>query len=132
MLEQLPQRTDLPMERTFIPEGYERIKQGFQPQDMDDKWAIVFQDGWLSFHRSWTGIMIFLLHLSEEDDGARVDQVYANRDTSMYTGTDTDEEIRLITFLINRLLLYRPDAVLRKADGAPFSALRLHHEVGRT
>jgi len=120
------------MQRTFTSEEYERIKQGFRPQDMDDKWAIVFQDGWLRFYRTWGASMVFLLHLAEEEAGARVDQVYANRDTSMYTGTDTDEEIRLITFLIDRLLLYRPDAVLRKADGAPFGGLRLHHEVGRT
>ncbi len=130
MLEQLPQRADLPLQRMFTLEEYELIKRGFRPQDMDDKWAIEFDNGWLSFYRTWGAVMVFLLHLTVEAEGVRVDQAYAARDTDMYTGTDTDEEVRLINFMIDRLLLYRPDAVLRKADGTPITGLHLYHEVG--
>lgn len=132
MLNALPLRADLPLlDRTFTPEEYELLKLGYNAHDMDSKWGILFKDGWLSFYRTWGAILIFLLHLTEEEQGVRVDQAYASRDTNMYTGTDTEEEVRLVTFLIDRLLLDRPDSVLRNADGSPVGGLLLHHKVGR-
>ncbi len=132
MLDQLAQRTALPMTRTFTPEEYALIKQGFNAHSMDSKWAIVFEDGWLGFIRSWGGILIFLLHLTETEGTVRVDQAYASREEPYYTGDDDDidEEMRMVTFLIDRLLLQRPDAVLRNADGTPVNDLLRYHLVG--
>jgi len=130
MLDQLPLRTDLPLERTFTQNEVDLIKQGFRADSMDIKWSMLFEDGWLAFFRTWWPVPIFLLHLSEEADGARIDQAYANRDTDSYSGTGTEEEMRLITFLIDRLLLGRVDAVLRKADGEPITGLYLFYKVG--
>lgn len=130
MLDHLPLRTDLPLERTFTQAEVDLLKQGFSAHSMDVKWSMVFEDGWLAFFRTWWPVPIFLLHLSEEADGARIDQAYANRDTDSYSGTDTEEEMRLITFLIDRLLLGRMDAVLRRADGTQITGLHLFYEVG--
>ncbi len=131
MLDQLSQRTDLPMQRTFTPEEYALIKQGFNAHDMDVKWGLVFEDDWLAFFRTWGPIPIFLLHLTEEEGGgARIDQAYANRITDYYSGTDTEEEMRQITFMIDRLLLGRLDAVLRKADGTPITGMYLFYLIG--
>lgn len=131
MLDQLSQRTDLPMQRTFTPKEYELIKQGFYPQGRGVRWGIVFEDNWLAFFRIGGPIPIFLLLLAEEEGGgARIDRAYANRIANYYLGTDIEEEMREITFMIDRLLLQRPDAVLRKADGTPITGMYLFYLIG--
>ena len=131
MLDQLPQHTDLPMQRIFTQAEFDLIKHGFNAHSMDVKWGILFENDWLAFFRIGGPIPIYLLHLTEEEaGGARIDQAYANRITNYYTGTDTEEEMRLITFMIDRLLLGRTDAVLRRADGTPITGLHMFYEVG--
>jgi hypothetical protein len=49
-----------------------RMRQGFIPRDMDDRWYVYFQDGWLNFHRSWTGAHIYALKLDGSPFGVRV------------------------------------------------------------
>lgn len=48
---------DLPL--IFDDTEGEKLRLGHIPEDMDDKWFIFFEKGWLYFYRSWTGDCIF-------------------------------------------------------------------------
>ena len=34
---------------------FDRIRMGYVPAQMEQKWFVYFDDGWLHVHRSWTG-----------------------------------------------------------------------------
>lgn len=74
---------------------------------MGDRWFICCHDGWLLFHRSWTGICIFGLHLDAMPDGIRIDKSWVNRDPTQYTSTDINEDRHLVCSLISSHLLRR-------------------------
>ena len=52
-------RISLGFAATYDDSEAERMRQGFIPRQMEDKWFIYFADGWLYFYRSWTGACIF-------------------------------------------------------------------------
>lgn len=56
-------RTTLEYQRVFSPPEMAQIIRGFLSQAMEQKWCVYFEDGILRFHRSWTGIEIFRMHL---------------------------------------------------------------------
>ncbi|KAI9740017.1 MAG: hypothetical protein M1818_004768 [Claussenomyces sp. TS43310] len=55
---------------------FERLKAGFEPQDMDDKWCVSVTDqsqsGTISIHlaRSWTGMEFYVLVVKPSDGGS--------------------------------------------------------------
>jgi len=44
----------------FYIEHIDKIKKGFIPKTMEDKWYIYSKDNWLFFHRAWTGQGIYV------------------------------------------------------------------------
>ena len=40
--------------KTYTNEEFKKIKQGFKPKQMEDRWTIYLEDNILHFHRSWT------------------------------------------------------------------------------
>jgi hypothetical protein len=97
-------KQDLAFTRTFDPAEGENLKLGFIPVQMEDKWFIYFENGWLHFHRSWTGAHIFALRLDETESGYEVMESWASRDTQDYTETDVESERQLVGQLIDFLL----------------------------
>ena len=49
----------LSFEADYSDDEFERIREGLDPQDMDDKWAIFLEGDILHLHRSWTGLCIY-------------------------------------------------------------------------
>ena len=47
-------------------EDLERICWGFVPRAMEDKWFMVVEDEQLFIHRSWTGRLCYVAHLSPD------------------------------------------------------------------
>ena len=93
----------------FTPGEAERIRDGLIPRDMDDRWFIYFHEGWLRFHRSWTGAWIFALRLEDTPHGgARVADSWVSRDPEHYLGTNTEQERRDVKFMIDTFLLATP------------------------
>lgn len=86
------------------------MKHGFVPEEMEDKWFIYFDEGWLFFHRSWSGALIYALRLEDSPEGVRVVESWVNRDPQQYSGTDTEYDRTLVRFLIDALLLKKSDA----------------------
>ena len=72
---------------------------------MDERWFIYFEEPWLYFHRSWTGIAIYgvLFKVSPED--ASIVESWVNRDSEQYTETSIENDQGWLTFLIGGLLL---------------------------
>lgn len=88
----------------------ESLKQGLVPREMEDKWFIYFDQGWLLFHRSWSGAAIYGLRLDSESGRTRVIESWVNRDPEQYKGTDVEYDRKLLRFLIDAFLLRRPTA----------------------
>ncbi len=130
----LPARIEpLGFTASFTQDEAARLRHGLVPADMDDKWFIYCEDGWLRFHRSWTGMQIFALRLAPDADGAEVVESWVNRDPAQYKATDTATDCKQLRFLIDALLLQRPDAVfpatVKPGEGVP--GLEQHVFVGR-
>lgn len=96
------QHFDLPMH--FNNAEAERLQQGLIPDDMNDRWFIFFEEGWLFFHRSWTGDCIFGVRLDETPDGGRVLDAWSSRDDDRYKSPGLDDEKRLVADLITMCL----------------------------
>lgn len=85
--------------------------EGLVPREMEDKWFICVHDGWLLFHRSWTGACIYGLRLDGSPAGVRVVDSWVNRDPNQYKGTDIEYDRKLLRFLIDAFLLHRTGCV---------------------
>ncbi|MGF6226235.1 hypothetical protein QFZ27_000190 [Inquilinus ginsengisoli] len=101
-------REDLGLSLTFSDADGEKLRLGHIPEDMDDKWFIFFQDGWLYFHRSWTGDCIFGLRLDGFPSGVRVVESWASRDKERYNSVGVERERELVRQLIRTRLLSQP------------------------
>lgn len=90
----------------YTDERAERIIHGYRPRDMDDKWFIYAEKGWVYFHRSWTGDCIFAMKLDGSPAGVRVTESWVNRDTRQYTCKSIEQDRELLKNLIAH---YFPD-----------------------
>ena len=126
------QREPLDFAAVFDDAGTELLVLGLVPREMEDKWFIYFEQGWLFLHRSWTGACIYGVQLERSPEGARVVDSWVSRDPTQYKGTDLYYDRKLLRFLIDALLLRRPAVFPLPAgvEGAP-PGLYQHSVVGR-
>jgi hypothetical protein len=98
-----------------------RLRAGVMPQSMDHKWLVWFDGEWLRFIRSWTQTPIYGVRLAPTSSGGlRVVDSWVSRDASCYNGGPVAHERQLLAFLIDGLLLQRPQTVFpANAPGAP-------------
>ncbi len=108
-----------------------RVKRGLVPQQAEDKWSIFHEDGWLFFHRSWTGICVYAVRVRAEGDGSAVEEAWVNRDPEQYRATDDAHDVALLSFLVEALLLgwAVPFPVRQSFDPRKVPLLK-HHTVG--
>lgn len=95
----------LGFEAEFTHAEYELILSGFQPDEMEQKWRICCDGGWVYFCRSWTNFMIYAIRLEPTASGARVADSLVSRDTRQYRSTDFGYDRRLVRELIDGWLL---------------------------
>ncbi len=98
---------ELPLSGTYSAEEYEKISYGFLPKDMDNKWFIYLEGDWLYFHRSWTGNCVFQLQLVLKEDYYQAVKAIANRDPEQYRSKSDQQDVQIIAYLIDHLLLGR-------------------------
>lgn len=82
----------------------ERIRWGFIPEAMEDKWFSYFEGNTLFQHRSWTGHCIDRIHFVPEGGGLRATHAEVNRDPEQYQGIDDQEDIRRIESMVRDLV----------------------------
>lgn len=100
----------LQLERSFSLREYDRLRYGYVPQEMEDKWFIFLEDNWLNFHRSWTGICIYRVRLDRVKDRYECLEAWANRDPREYSMTNDAYDASLLEFLIDSDLLHKKHA----------------------
>jgi hypothetical protein len=98
---------ELALDGTYTAVEYAQISLGYIPQEQQDKWFIYLADDWLHFHRSWTGSCIFQLYIEPDGDLYTATKALVNRDPTQYRNTDDEQDVRLISHLIDDLLLGR-------------------------
>jgi hypothetical protein len=97
----------LPYQAVFNDAEFRKVKQGFLPHQMEDKWFVFFEDDCLYFHRSWTGGGIYKLRIVRQDGNENyvVRECWVERDQEVYTNTDDTQDIGTLQRLIKYLLL---------------------------
>jgi hypothetical protein len=95
----------------FSNEDSDLMMLGYKPSAPADRWFIYFADRWLRFHNSWTGAQVYGLRLDGSPVGLRVAKSWVNRDPAQYIGQSAAYERLLVRYLIDTLLLGRPNAV---------------------
>lgn len=118
---------------TFTRKEFERIKRGLIPEQMEDKWFIYYEDGWLHFHRSWTGYCIFQVAFNELDDLIEVSRILVSRDLEQYRESSDEYDLMLLKYMIDSFLLGKVMEFPYKEDfdSEVTAALHRHHLVGR-
>lgn len=96
---------DLGFSDSYTTAEFERLKLGLIPEQMEDKWFIFFEDPWLYFHRSWTGLAVFGVQLGPSEEGVAVMNSWVSREIRDGRGPGTEYERALLRFLIDALLL---------------------------
>jgi hypothetical protein len=123
----------LGFDAVFTDAEAEQLMLGVVPERMEDKWFIYCEDGWLRFHRSWSGALIYALRLDGSPGGVRVVEAWVNRDPEQYAATDVAYDRALVRFLIDAFLLRKPGVrfpMPQDAAGAPDGVVQ-HALVGR-
>jgi hypothetical protein len=99
------ERERLTFSLLFTDADAEQMVKGHVPEDMDDKWFIFFENGWLHFHRSWTGHCIYAVRLDRLPAGVRIAEAWVNRDRDEYNSPSSETDIRMVEQLIRTRLL---------------------------
>ncbi len=129
---ELPERrTTIALDRRFSADEMERLRRGFIPEEMEDKWFIFLEDDRLYFHRSWTGICIYVVRLVPDGDGRRMVEAEVNREPTQYTQTDDEQDAATIGSLIDLFLLGQPSIPPTGHTDPGKRALALWSLVGR-
>ena len=98
-------RTLIPADRQFTSGEMNRIKRGFIPTVMEEKWFIFFKRNRLYFHRSWTGYCVFVAHFKRRQEGFILNLIEANRNRRQYTEQDDAYDAKLVSDIIDNFLL---------------------------
>ena len=98
-------RTSVRLDRAFADDEMNRIRAGLLPEEMEDKWFIYWDKDVLYFHRSWTGFCIYAVRFHVDRHGYRMIEAEINRDPEQYAQTNDEFDARLISYLIDVLLL---------------------------
>jgi hypothetical protein len=108
-----------------------RVVRGLVPREMEDKWFVYYDEPWLYFHRSWTGLCVYAVRLHAQGEGSVVEEAWANRAPEEYRETDDAHDVALLSFLVDALLLGLRTPFPVRAGVDPKKASRLmHHVVG--
>jgi hypothetical protein len=93
-----------------------RVRQGYIPAIMEEKWFAYFEDNVLYQHRSWTGICIDQIHFVSEGAGLRATHARVNRDPRQYGETDDAADVHRITEMVLSLANLPPGAKSTAVD----------------
>lgn len=126
------QRATLALDRTYTREEMDRICQGYVPEQMEDKWFIYWQDDCLHFHRSWTGICLYVMPIAAVGDQFVVRQAEVNRDPDQYGAVDDQHDAAMVLYLVELLLLERFESEFPGTEtDETRKAMESWHFVGR-
>ncbi len=86
----------------YTKENFDKIKAGYIAESMDDKWDLVYEDDWLHFYRSWTGIEIYRAKFTPLSDGNyKLQEILVNNDENQADEVVNDNYDR---FMVEHLI----------------------------
>lgn len=99
-------RTD----HVFLADQLARLREGFWPRDMDDRWIVWLDGDMLRCWRSWTRTCIYETQVAEGEDGSGVVWVLdVLDDPGAYLRADTDEaELERFESVLSMVWRHRP------------------------
>lgn len=80
-----------------------RVRLGFTPSVMEEKWFSYFADNTLYQHRSWTGYCIDQIHFVPDGEGLRATHAEVNRNPEQYAEADDEQDVRRIETMVREL-----------------------------
>lgn len=125
------QKSCLPVTKEYSEYDSFLITKGHVPMEMEDKWFIYCQDDRLFFHRSWSGLCIFEVHLGHHGKRLYLRDAYVNRDIRQYKETDDAQDQALLLYLIAVVLLGEPAPFPMKSSDGELSVLEQWSFVGK-
>ncbi len=124
-------KTTIRLNRPFSPQEMKHIRRGLVPEQMEDKWFIYWKDDTLFFHRSWTGFSIYVVRFAVEGDSCRMIEADVNRDPEQYKETSDERDAKMISYLVDVLLLHREAVFPSNEPSSEKRALMNWSQVGR-
>jgi len=93
------------LDLSFSEEQYIKLKKGFIPKAMEDKWFIYFENDCLYFHRSWTGLGIYRAEIIKVNDDVTdrkytIKEFYVETDEEIYKDGDNAFDLDVLLQLI--------------------------------
>ncbi len=98
-----PQQRTLAIDVRLDANQAERLRRGFIPVAMEQKWFAYYEDDVLYQHRSWTGMLIFVTPFRPDGLGLRATRTLVNQDPEQYSVTDERELRQSVEGLIRDL-----------------------------
>jgi len=102
---------DMPViyETAFLNKGlaagdYQALLSGFLPRDMDDRWFMYANEGYVYLHRSWTGHCIFRLKIEVIKEECLLTELQINRDTNQYKSTNVEADKMEVDSIVSYLI----------------------------
>ncbi len=90
--------------RAITDREWSILQKGHIPKDMDDRWFFYTEEDKVYFHRSWTGICIYIIKIETEADGTKtLTDVTVNQNKEQYKADLAESEKLLQTMLDRRL-----------------------------
>ena len=114
----------------FSPEQFEKLKKGFTPKEMEDKWGIYYSSGAIYFHRSWSHLRIYKAKLTRHGDGYTIKSFDVERNQKTYRNTDDNEDIAIFTFLVANLLGIDARSIFASSGRGESGALQIWSTFG--
>jgi hypothetical protein len=100
----------IPVSRAFSASEMEKIRIGFRPEDMDDRWFIFYENDCLHIFRSWSGYCIYALRFEKDGENHVACELKANRNAKQYRGSDDSYDSQMAFWVIDFILLGRMDS----------------------
>jgi len=86
--------TKVDIDLKFSEDQFLKIKNGFIPRQMEDKWFIFYEDDCLYFHRSWSGFGVFKAQILKQDNDYLIREFFV--ESNMYSNDDAPKSYNII------------------------------------
>ena len=97
----------------------ERIRAGYVPHIMDEKWFILMEGDRLFLHRSWTGMGVYEATFAPAAGGYVIESAVVTGDESQYGRSSDETESRVLEKIITGHLLRESTSGAETADLDP-------------
>ena len=108
-----------PPTRIWTPEELDRIREGYVPEIMEEKWFILMEGNRLFAHRSWTGLGVHEATFTPVDGGYVIESAVVTGDRSEYERRSDQDESLILEMLITGHLLGESPSASPPADLDP-------------